>query len=411
MITKADLADQAEEAPALVLADYADLGYPGALVDARTAEGATHRARADRRAARGVRRALGRRQVDARQLRHRRRAGDRGGERGDRPRAAHDHRRAPHPRHRHRGDRHARHPRLLAGRARACASCQFAFPEIAEAAAVCRFRTCLHVGEAGLRRRGRGRPASASRATASCSPSCAATSRSRTNPRRGERRRRGRAPMQRRDRAARRKRARPPRRRPRQRPCVHRQRRRRRWRRTRSTSTRSSTSAPPRSASPRWHAPSASSPTAGDADRRARLNRPIARCGASKCTGRFVQVHGTFRPGARCGRGRLAVALPALNCSSEGEGTPAGAPLDSPSARGVWCNCTTRQIQVHGTFRQVHGPERSVSSFASVLPPTGDARVHGGGRGNRTASIVRVHDATRSAGGHEWLPFRSTHVR
>ena len=36
----------------------------------------------------------------------------------------------------------------------------------------------------------------ASRATASCSPSCAATSRSRTNPRRGERRPGGTSPMQ-----------------------------------------------------------------------------------------------------------------------------------------------------------------------------------------------------------------------
>src|SRR5436309_611882 len=39
VITKADLADQADEPPAQVLADYAQLGYPGALVDARTAEG------------------------------------------------------------------------------------------------------------------------------------------------------------------------------------------------------------------------------------------------------------------------------------------------------------------------------------------------------------------------------------
>ena len=41
VITKADLAEQAEEPPELVLAAYADLGYPGAIVDARSPAGAT----------------------------------------------------------------------------------------------------------------------------------------------------------------------------------------------------------------------------------------------------------------------------------------------------------------------------------------------------------------------------------
>jgi ribosome biogenesis GTPase len=148
VITKADLIDQAEEPPVLVLADYADLGYPGALVDARTEEaGRTVRALIAGRLAAfaghsGVGKSTlvntvtggeqqtgavnevigrGRHTTTAARLVH----GigieviDTPGIRGFSPAGL--------------------EPREL----------QFAFPEIAEAAAGCRFRTCLHAGEAG----------------------------------------------------------------------------------------------------------------------------------------------------------------------------------------------------------------------------------------------------------------------
>jgi ribosome biogenesis GTPase len=148
VITKADLIDQAEEPPVLVLADYADLGYPGALVDARTEEaGRTVRALIAGRLAAfaghsGVGKSTlvntvtgGEQQTGAvneviRRGRHTTTAArlvhgigieviDTPGIRGFSPAGL--------------------EPREL----------QFAFPEIAEAAAGCRFRTCLHAGEAG----------------------------------------------------------------------------------------------------------------------------------------------------------------------------------------------------------------------------------------------------------------------
>jgi ribosome biogenesis GTPase len=148
VITKADLAAQAEEPPERVLAAYADLGYPGALVDARSAEGATAvRSLIGGRLAAfaghsGVGKSTlvnsvtggaqatgvvnevigrGRHTTTAARLIH----GfgieiiDTPGIRGFSP-AGLDVRELP-----------------------------FAFPEIAEAAALCRFRTCLHIGEAG----------------------------------------------------------------------------------------------------------------------------------------------------------------------------------------------------------------------------------------------------------------------
>jgi ribosome biogenesis GTPase len=148
VITKADLADQAEEPPVQVLADYADLGYPGALVNARTEEGGrTVRALIAGRLAAfaghsGVGKSTlvntvtggeqqtgavnevigrGRHTTTAARLIHG--TGieviDTPGIRGFSPAGL--------------------EPREL----------QFAFPEIAEAAAACRFRTCLHAGEAG----------------------------------------------------------------------------------------------------------------------------------------------------------------------------------------------------------------------------------------------------------------------
>ncbi len=148
VITKADLAEQAEEPPELVLAAYADLGYPGAIVDARSPAGATAvRALIGGRLAAfaghsGVGKSTlvnsvtggaqatgvvnevigrGRHTTTAARLIHG--VGieviDTPGIRGFSP-AGLDVRELP-----------------------------FAFPEIAEAAAQCRFRTCLHIGEAG----------------------------------------------------------------------------------------------------------------------------------------------------------------------------------------------------------------------------------------------------------------------
>jgi ribosome biogenesis GTPase len=148
VVTKADLVDQAEEPPARVLADYGDLGYAGELVDARTAEAgrAVRKLIAGRLAAfaghSGVGKSTlvntvtggeqqtgavndvigrGRHTTTAARLIHG--TGieviDTPGIRGFSPAGL--------------------EPREL----------QFAFPEIAEAAAHCRFRTCLHAGEAG----------------------------------------------------------------------------------------------------------------------------------------------------------------------------------------------------------------------------------------------------------------------
>jgi ribosome biogenesis GTPase / thiamine phosphate phosphatase len=148
VITKADLADAAEEPPAQVLADYADLGYAGALVDARSEEaGRVVRALIGGRLAAfaghsgvgkstlvntvtggeqltgAVNEVIGRGRHTTTAARVVHGTGieviDTPGIRGFSPAGL--------------------EPRELG----------FAFPEIAEAAAGCRFRTCLHAGEAG----------------------------------------------------------------------------------------------------------------------------------------------------------------------------------------------------------------------------------------------------------------------
>jgi ribosome biogenesis GTPase / thiamine phosphate phosphatase len=147
-ITKADRADEAEEDPETVRADYEDLGYPGVAVDAREPEGAA--------AVRGL---IGPRLAAL--------AGHSGVGKSTLVNGLTGHEQATAAVNEviGRGRHTTTAARLLHGNGievidtpgiRGFAlpgidprELALAFPEIADAAAHCRFRTCLHVGESG----------------------------------------------------------------------------------------------------------------------------------------------------------------------------------------------------------------------------------------------------------------------